>query len=487
MHNNRQDTQPVRSIQDGIPAPPRILLWGTIGLFLLTILGGIAGLYIFRNVLTTPQQFRVVTIVPFMDAFIPRNPTPAGGVVPTVVPNQGDIDPSDLLALPLGGAEETEEPSNVTPIPETTPESTPEATIEVLLPTPTPTPTIVPTPTIAPTQTSEETGNAQTIQTVSNTSSRPISFRLGGLRYTVQTWNNCGPANTTMALSYYGWQEDQEVAASYLKPNKLDKNVSPHEIANFINTQTGVRALVRTGGNTEVLRELIAAGFPVIIESGLMPEAYEWIGHYRTVVGYDDAQGIFVLFDSFLGEAVGEAGYIETISQVDSLWRHFNRTFIVVYQQADEARVLSILGDLAEEDSAAEAAFNTAQQEARANPQDGFAWFNMGSALVELERYEEAAAAFDRAWQVGVPWRMLWYQFGPFEAYFNVGRYQDVLSFTNVNLNNGGDNVEETHYWRGRVFEAQGEINQAISAYREALRRNPNYTPASEALDRLNS
>ncbi|RMG89381.1 MAG: hypothetical protein D6712_01740, partial [Chloroflexi bacterium] len=66
MHNNQQeDTQPVRSVQDeGIPAPPRILLWGTIGLFLLTILGGIAGLYIFRNVLTTPQQFRVVTIVP---------------------------------------------------------------------------------------------------------------------------------------------------------------------------------------------------------------------------------------------------------------------------------------------------------------------------------------------------------------------------------------------------------------------------------------
>ncbi|RMG83843.1 MAG: tetratricopeptide repeat protein [Chloroflexi bacterium] len=352
---------------------------------------------------------------------------------------------------------------------------------------PTPTPTIEPTPTTAPTQTPAQAGSVQTIQTVANTSSRPISFRLGGLRYTVQSWNNCGPANTTMALSYYGWQEDQDVAASFLKPNKLDKNVSPYEIANFINTQTGVRALVRIGGNTEVLRELIAAGFPVIIESGLMPEAYEWIGHYRTVVGYDDAQGIFVLFDSFLGEEFGEAGYIETISQVDSLWRHFNRTFIVVYQQTDESRLMNILGNLAEEDSAAEMAFNTAQEEARANPQDGFAWFNMGSALVELERYEEAAAAFDRAWQIGVPWRMLWYQFGPFEAYFNVGRYQDVLSFTNVNLNNGGDNVEETHYWRGRVFEAQGEINQAISAYREALRHNPKYTPASEALDRLNS
>ena len=41
-----------------------------------------------------------------------------------------------------------------------------------------------------------------------------------------------------------------------------------------------------------------------------------------------------------------------------------------------------------------------------------------------------AASAFDEARRIGLPYRMLWYQFGPFEAYLRVGRYQDVIDRT---------------------------------------------------------
>ncbi len=111
----------------------------------------------------------------------------------------------------------------------------------------------------------------------------------------------------------------------------------------------------------------------------------------------------------------------------------------------------------------------------------------MGTSLVALGEYDRAASAYDRAWQVGLPWRMLWYQFGPFEAYFQTGRYQDVMSYVEVNLANGGEDVEETHYWRGRVLEAQGRPQEAVSAYRVALRHNANFAPARQALDSLNS
>ena len=110
----------------------------------------------------------------------------------------------------------------------------------------------------------------------------------------------------------------------------------------------------------------------------------------------------------------------------------------------------------------------------------------MGTSLVEMERYQEAAAAFDQAQRLGLlPWRMMWYQFGPFEAYFQTGRYDDVMSLVQINLNNA-EEIEETYYWQGRVLEAQGKPEQAAAAFRRALRFNPNDEEARQALDKLN-
>lgn len=150
-----------------------------------------------------------------------------------------------------------------------------------------------------------------------------------------------------------------------------------------------------------------------------------------------------------------------------------------------ETNLLALLGEHADANQSAELAFEVSQEEARINPSNGFSWFNMGSSLVTLERYEEAASAFDRATQAGLPWRMLWYQFEPYEAYFNVGRYSDVLIMVQANLNNGGQYVEETYYWQGRVFIAQGQITEARTALRNALSINPNYEDAQIALNEL--
>jgi tetratricopeptide (TPR) repeat protein len=478
-----------------LDAPPRFLLWGVIGIFVLGIVAVIGSVVIFRSVLEPGQQERIIQVLPFMEAFLPPRPAP-NDTLPTPEGGSADnISPEDLLqGLNLSGSTPDINPTDV-PTGEPTVQAT--ATLE-----PSPEPTQVVTleatvqPTIAPTlEPSQEAAVVPTLQSqqviaapaaVTNTT-LARSARLNGFNYQKQTWNNCGPSNVTMALSYYGWQRDQTYAADFLKPGgREDKNVSPSELVRFVNEQSSVLALSRMGGTVDLLRTLLANNFPIIVESGFMPEGYEWLGHYRTLVGYDDNQGVFWIYDSFLGNGTAGEGIAENFPAFDTLWRQFNRTFIVVYEPQRETELMNLLGEAyVTEDSAAQIALDHATVEANNNRSDGHAWFNLGTSLAQLGNYDRAASAFDRARREGVPWRMTWYQFGPFVAYYGAGRFQEVLTLAEANLANGGEYVEESYYWQGRALEALGRANEAATAFRSALRRNPQYADARDALTQM--
>ncbi len=485
-----------------LAAPPRLLFWLIIGLFVLGIVGGVTGVVVFRNVLRPGQQQRIIDMLPFMSALLDK-PDP-GATLPTVVPPTGAISPDDLLNSPLVST--TDEPTPLPPTPtEVAPTPVSALPTASLHPTTTPTPPTA-TPTMEPTAESlaltvASLGGVGVAQADTGAEPPPApqvaaasvdvgpdipsAHRLYGFTHVEQTWNNCGPANITMALSYYGWQGTQEQAAEFLKPDREDKNVNPAEMVSYVNEASGVRAITRIGGDLALLKQLVAAEFAVIVESGYAPEGYDWIGHYRTIVGYDDSQQLFYLYDSYLGTGANGEGLAVSYDQLDQDWQAFNRVFIALYTQEREAEVAAILGERADVTRAAELALTTAQQEARANPQNEYAWFNMGSSLVRLGRYEEDAAAYDRAVSLGLSFRMLWYQFGLFEAYYNMQRYDDVLSYVTSNLNNGGSYVEETYYWQGRAYAAQGRRDLAADAFRRALTHNPRYTAAQEALAEL--
>jgi tetratricopeptide (TPR) repeat protein len=475
------------SIDDGLQAPPRILFWGLIAAVLLVVVGILAGIFIFREVLTPGQQQRIIDAVPFARAFLPPQPAP-DTILPTVAP----VDPDsamDLLNLDFSSPTDTPAPEiteateAVLPNPPSiiVPSATPQPT-EAL---PTPTPTIPPaTPTIAPTETPAQ--SAQIATSTPNVVQAPAVTRATshvntGFTWDRQTWNNCGATNITMAMSYYGWGRSQAFAESMIKPDREDKNVTPAELVNFVNNNSDLRALYRIGGDMNLLRTLIYYQFPVVIERSHMFEGYDWLGHYQTLVGYDDTQSQFTIYDSFLGE-----NELDTYTEVDTHWQAFNRVFIVVYQPEREAELFRLLGELADQERAAEIAFETAQAEARANPQNAFAWFNMGSALVELNRYQEASTAYDQAMNLGLPWRMLWYQFGPYRAYYEVGRYQDVLNYVANSLStDGGQYVEETYYWQGRALVQLGRNNEAINSFQRALNQNRFFADARQAITAL--
>jgi tetratricopeptide (TPR) repeat protein len=319
-------------------------------------------------------------------------------------------------------------------------------------------------------------------------------FQLNGFRFEYQGWNNCGPATLTNALTYFGYTDNQSRAAHYLKPNGEDKNVTPQEMISFVNSQVpelNVFALTRMGGTLELLKTLLANEFPVIIEEGYNPPPGDlgWMGHYLLLIGYDDAQGHFVTLDSYEGP-----NHIYSYDHINENWRHFNRAYIVLYESGREPELLELLGSDADPTQNALNALEIARNEATQNPQDPFAWFNIGTSYVALaptyqqQAYEYAAAAFDEARKFGLPWRMMWYQFGPLEAYNAVGRYEDTLTLTNANLNDGGGQwVEETFFYRGAARELQGDTARALENYQQAVFLNSNYNRARDAINRLQS
>jgi hypothetical protein len=335
--------------------------------------------------------------------------------------------------------------------------------------TPSPTPSPIPSPTLPP--------------------ALPISVALSGLRHEHQGWNNCGPTTLAMALSYWGRGETQYDLAPLLKPDPEDKNVSPEEMAVVVRS-LGLQAVVRVGGDLDLLKRLLAAGFPVVVETWYVRDARDQLGHYRLLVGYDDATQQFITYDSLHGPDL-PIGYQE----LDELWRVFNRVYLVVYPADQEDALIEILGADWDAVAAAQRALDTAQDEAMGSPLDcvayaacrdaeTFAWFNIGSSLLALGEASAAAAAYDQARSLGLPWRMLWYQFGPYEAYYAVGRYDDVIVLADATLEVVA-NLEESYYWRGMARLAQGDVAGARADWETALRYHPQWPPALQALQNL--
>jgi len=342
----------------------------------------------------------------------------------------------------------------------------------------------------------------------------PLSVVLDGITYVTQQgrWNYCGPSNLTMALNYWGWSGDRDDVAIVVKPGennlnmdfiergKKDKNVMPYEMENFVNENTEFSALTRIGGDVDLIKRLIAHGFPVLIEKGYYEADYrgivDWLGHYLFVTGYDDARGAFVVQDAWDKNHPGEnidSPYSEFIEG----WRSFNYLFMLVYPPDREAEMIELLGPWADSAWANRHALEIADREKEelTGIDQYFAWFNAGSSHVALYEYADAANVYDYAFQLynalddatyNRPYRMTWYQTGPYFAYYYSARYQDVINLANQTLIEwSGATLEESIYWRGMARLAIGETDNAIADFREAVYLNPNFSPGLAMLEQL--
>ncbi len=364
--------------------------------------------------------------------------------------------------------------------------------------TPTPGPTVTPTATFPP---------------------PPPAVSLPDVIYVDQhnRWNYCGPANLTMALNFWGWKGNRDDVARVIKPGSSDtrknfidrglpdKNVMPYEMVDFVNEQTEFRALWRYGGDLDLIKRLIAAGFPVIVEKGYYERdangKITWMGHYLFTTGYDDARGVFIVQDSYLRDKqlniIGKNA-LSDYKIYEEGWLAFNYLFMVVYPPDREAEVMTLLGPWANMEWANRHALELAERDiARISGDDlFFAWFNKGTSHVALRQYFDAAAAYDKAFELYANWdtkekdrpyRMMWYQTGPYFAYYYSARYADVINLANTTLNEtiSTPTLEESLLWRGRAYYMAGQTQLAVEDYRAALKVHVNWAPAVQALQDL--
>ncbi len=362
------------------------------------------------------------------------------------------------------------------------------ATMTAMAPTGTPTPTLE--PTITPTNYISPTPTQTPTMTPSPTPI-PDAVRLNGVVHEFEDFNNCGPASLSMALSYWGWEGDQTVTAAWLKPYWKDRNVMPYEMADYVNLETDFNVILRYGGDLEMIKKLIAAGFPVLIEKGFEEEVAGkgWMGHYGVVTAYDDAKGWFLIQDPYVA-----ADYANPYEKVERHWHSFNDVYLVIYPPEKEAELMAVLGPHADETYNLQAAAQKALAETQTmqGRELFFAWFNYGTSLVYLEDYYGAAQAYDQAWALydditsGRPYRITWYQTGPYFAYYYTGRYQDVINLANQTLGGAVEPaIEETWIWRGRAKLALGDVDGAIEDFQEALEWHPGWWVAETELRNL--
>ena len=409
-----------------------------------------------------PGEIRVrLARIPLGETLLDIGVTP----MPTALPAPANITARTQIAIPPMGVP-TETATEI---------STAVSTQDVETKA-TPSPTNTPTPTALPTAVP-----------------LPRQARIDGLEILPQGFNNCGPANLTINLNFYGNPTTQVEAAAFLKPNREDRNVSPWQMVDYVNEQTNLRAFVGSGGDLELIKRFLANGLPIVIEKGYELPTEGWLGHYLTMFAYDDDKQEFLSLDTNLGpwDGSGRASSYETVNYY---WQQFNYTFFVVYPPEKETLVQSLLGQgMIDREAMWRKAAERAQVEIEVDPQNGFAWFNLGTNLTRLGEmtgeaafYENGAAAFDQARLVGVPPRIVWYQFRPYIAYMKVGRFQEMIDLADIVLETqGGRNVEETYLYKGHALAFLGDGPGAVAAYEQSLRLNENFYPAQWALDAI--
>jgi len=315
------------------------------------------------------------------------------------------------------------------------------------------------------------------------TAALPPQALLNDNYYVPQTFNNCAPAALSMDLSFYGVQVSQETLADALRPDHNttghddEKSTPPQDVAAQAEQYGGLIAYYRPAGNLEELKQLVAAGFPVIVRTLFMPT--DQVAHYRVIIGYNDATGQIIDEDGYQGPHV-------TYSYNDflQLWKYYNYEYVVLAPPAKQAQVEAILGSAVDPAAAWRQAAANAEQDLVQNPADFLATFNLSVANYYLGNYGKSVAEFESV-QPLMPQDTLWYQIEPIEAYYQVGDYSKVFSLSQAIFDDGNPAVPELYVVRGQSYLKEGNTAAAKIQFETALQYNMNLESAKEALANL--
>lgn len=252
----------------------------------------------------------------------------------------------------------------------------------------------------------------------------PASVTLGNIRHEPQGPDNCGPVTALTVLGYYGTRVTQAQAAQALKDSAADPQVTSLELAAYFG-RFGLRSMIRSAGTPELLRTLLAAGVPVVLQQRLRSGSN--VAHFRTVYGYQG--GRFLTSDPLLGATLWL-----TEAQLVSLWHFYNGEYLVAYPPAKEGAVFAALGGDVRAASNWQRLKTISEQNVKARPNDPYNWWGLGKANLRLGNVQAAAANFDRAVSLGVPSLYYLYRQEAFEAWTQAGQHSTTLKYVQLGL-----------------------------------------------------
>lgn len=305
----------------------------------------------------------------------------------------------------------------------------------------------------------------------------PASYEMPLRHHTFQTFNNCGPASLSMALSYYDVNISQNVLGNELRPyqnstgDNDDKSTTLEELAKKAE-DLGFVAYHRPNGNEEMIKKFISNDIPIIART--VTAVGEDIGHYRLLRGYTSES--FIQDDSLQGK-----GLQYSVQEFNDLWKIYNYEFLVFVRPEQQDLARRILGENAEFERAWQMARDNAIAELQKNPEDVFARFNLSVAYFNTGDYKKSVEEFETV-ESQLPFRHLWYQIEPIEAYYKLGQYDRVFEITDEILNNHNRAFSEVYIIRGDIYKNQGNLEMAKEEYQKAVFYNNQLEEAQSAL-----
>lgn len=311
----------------------------------------------------------------------------------------------------------------------------------------------------------------------------PTSKVLNNNYHIFQTYNNCGPAALSMALSYYGIQKSQAELGEQLRPYQVpggdndDKSVTLEEVAEK-SKEFGLIPYLRPNGNNEIIKQFIAIDIPVITRTWLKEN--DDIGHYRIIKGYDDGTGEFIQDDSLQGKNLRYS-----YTAFDKIWDKFNYEYLVLIPKDKQALAEQILGENLNETTAWLSAVNLSNEKLKQNPNDITARFNLSVAYYKLGDYEKSVQEFEKV-EDRLSFRTLWYQIEPILAYYELENYDRVVEISNKILNNHNRAFSELYILKGNIYLKRGDKNAARNEFQKAVLYNRNLKAAHDALSFAN-
>lgn len=294
-----------------------------------------------------------------------------------------------------------------------------------------------------------------------------------------QSFNNCGPASLSMALSYFDINVSQTILGQELRPYQVaggdndDKSVTLSEMAKK-GEEYGLLSYHRPNGNFDIIKKFIAYDIPILTRTWTKPA--EDVGHFRLIKGYDQTSNEIIQDDSLQGKNLRYS-----VDDFDTLWKKFNYEYLVLVPKDKKEIAEAILEKNLDEEYAWKEAVKISNAQLEQNPDDFYAGFNLSVAYFHLKDYRKSTKEFEKV-ESRLPFRTLWYQIEPIKSYFELGDYERVFQITEKVLNYYNRAFSELYLLRGESHLKLGEKEKARLEFEKAVLYNKNLKEAIDAL-----